>query len=339
MVKKTQDGGVRFVRTDSKEITYKQVGRESAKVECMTWVSESGLLLSHTDQSSGPLSLVTVRKRRNKYLPFQVHQFPTFSSGSSFGALCSNSSEYPWSFFASEIKDKKIFLCEIDPSFSPNYPKTLTLGKHFKAYEVPSIHTSRIQSMYFCNGDLITGGQDGKLSCIDVAAGKIKWLSHVRGSRFSQILGSPSDPHLLVLSVQSKRNQFSLCDMRSMKTMGFEISFSNHINGIFGYQAESTRSSYQTASFDPIHARYVASGGPGDDRSIFLWDIRYVQSVFKTKECDINSMVEPCQLISQAAQSSTNKSGRIENVLFSPHAPVLASLGINYTLGFTTLSM
>ncbi|KAH8554263.1 WD40-repeat-containing domain protein [Umbelopsis sp. PMI_123] len=141
-----------------------------------------------------------------------------------------------------------------------------------RQYQQPSVtpinskHTSRILSIQYHENSqtLYSGGADGKLTWYNLAMGNSGSEFRI-GERVNHILTNPVNPHLLMLCMATRTNQFRLYDLRVPQDTGLEL--------MFGCSEPENVSRYLRPDWKP-ESWTVASGNMQDNK-IHIWDLRY----------------------------------------------------------------
>ncbi|CAO3691766.1 unnamed protein product [Umbelopsis ramanniana] len=164
------------------------------------------------------------------------------------------------SMFVTGGNDHGLMLWEIN--------KTAAAGQyqHPSVTPINSRHTSKVLSIHYHENSqtLYSGGADCKLTWYNLASGNSGSEFKI-GERINHILNNPVNPHLLMLCMATRTNQFRLYDLRVPQDGGLDL--------MFGCKEPDNVSRYLRPDWKPDS--WTVASGNMQDHKIHIWDLRY----------------------------------------------------------------
>ncbi|KAI9288769.1 WD40-repeat-containing domain protein [Umbelopsis sp. AD052] len=138
--------------------------------------------------------------------------------------------------------------------------------QHPSVTPINSRHSSKVLSLHYhdLSQTLYSGGADGKLTWYNLALGNSGSEFKI-GERINHILSNPVNPHLLMLCMATRTNQFRLYDLRAPQDSGLDL--------MFGCTEPDNVSRYLRPDWKPDS--WTVASGNMQDHKIHIWDLRY----------------------------------------------------------------
>ncbi|ORZ40244.1 hypothetical protein BCR44DRAFT_53281 [Catenaria anguillulae PL171] len=343
------DGGVRFFDTSRRSCTllnYCPIAStdpanpgkpdSSPRIDAMRFVGDKHLVSVHLKKNEdGPqMSMITVDRQPNgnRALSTKHHLLGISLYDRETSAIASDRDPATYRFATAGKRESdgwRVHLWSLRqpvevPDDDGKYPHVLRPKDHFTVHPMPATHTSLIHSMILNDNNLLTSGYDGRLHWIDVTVQQPKWKTQLKGKKVTQILSSPTDPHLLYVACADSSAQFRAIDLRLVGSNAEPVPQVQ-----FGFDlGDNNLSSTLVSAVDPHTGMHFVCGSPLSDQkgTVLSWDMRFISNRSKV------TYYEPTQ------EMQLGHSGRVEVVQFSPHSHSMATLGVDYRLGLHTLT-
>ncbi|KAI8581645.1 hypothetical protein K450DRAFT_230506 [Umbelopsis ramanniana AG] len=164
------------------------------------------------------------------------------------------------SMFVTGGNDHGLMLWEI------NKASAASQYQHPSVTPINSRHTSKVLSLHYhdLSQTLYSGGADCKLTWYNLALGNSGSEFKI-GERINHILSNPVNPHLLMLCMATRTNQFRLYDLRVPQDSGLDL--------MFGCTEPDNVSRYLRPDWKPDS--WTVASGNMQDHKIHIWDLRY----------------------------------------------------------------